>query len=119
MPDNECLAPLDRAGVTSSSGGGEGIGDLRRRPGIREKNAPWFRRPIKKYRAANCEYLWRCCLSSPSSLSLPETNTVIVFALSLIFEIFFFLEIEISCYKCFDINYGFEDRIIVILIRFN
>lgn len=40
MPDNECLAPLDRAGVTSSSGGGEGIGDLRRRPGIREKNAP-------------------------------------------------------------------------------
>lgn len=67
--------PLDGAGVTSCSSWGEGernrgftasLGDTqKKRPVI----------PIKKYRAANCEYLWRYDVARP----LPETNTVIVF----------------------------------------
>lgn len=83
--------------------------------------------PIKKYRAANCEYLWRYDVARP--LSLPETNTVIVFDENaplvdfseIYIYIYIFVEILeltiliFTCvskvvfgneilYKCFDIN---------------
>lgn len=118
MPDNECLAPLDWGlGWRAARVGGKESGIYGVARGYAKKTPRDSGAPLKNTgrQTANISGDVAC----PSSLSLPETNTVIVFALSLIFEIFFFLEIEISCYKCFDINYGFEDRIIVILIRFN
>lgn len=69
--------PLDGAGVTSCSSWGEGernrgftasLGDTqKKRPVI----------PIKKYRAANCEYLWRYDVARPPLPSRDEYGNCI------------------------------------------
>lgn len=123
--DNLCpttsASPPRRLGwrAAPAGGKGKGIGDLRRRSGIRKKNAPWF--PLKNTGRQTANISGDTMLLAP--LSLPETNTVIVFdenaPLVDFSEIYIFWSLYVF-QKWFLINVSIlisdsEDRIIVFL----